>query len=185
MPDVPSCAIAAIPAVVTVAWWLARKRRQTIERVRVDLNQLVASTARTLEATARGLDSAIVYVVGDAVDTIGCPSELEQVLASLIVNGLRAMTLGGVVCVQCRTEPRVDRAGQPQRFACVSVTDRGDAIAPADLPRLFEQVTAPIAASGLGLSASYRIIRDHGGTIEVQSDPARGTKFSVLLPLAA
>ena len=67
------------------------------------------------------------------------------------------------------------------------MSDNGCGISPQDKPRLFDPffTTKPIGeGTGLGLAISFGIIRDHGGTIEVESTPGQGSVFRVPLPLA-
>ena len=67
----------------------------------------------------------------------------------------------------------------------VAVADSGPGIAPAQLSHLFEPYyTTKEAGTGLGLAISERIVREHGGRIEVESAPGRGTTFTVRLPTA-
>jgi signal transduction histidine kinase len=68
----------------------------------------------------------------------------------------------------------------------VEVEDNGCGIRPEHLPHIFEPffTTKPVGqGTGLGLSVSYGIIRDHGGVIEVESAVGRGSTFRVRLPL--
>jgi signal transduction histidine kinase len=162
-------------------------RRRGVERTVVDLAELVASTTAMLRSTAQKYGCTIEVAAGDPLPALGCAAELEQVLSNLILNGFQAMERGGAVRVDARIERRVAGSGHEQVYACVAVTDHGRGIAPEDLPKIFDPffTTKGIGeGTGLGLSVSYGIIRDHGGVIEVDSVPHRGTQFSVLLPLA-
>jgi len=72
--------------------------------------------------------------------------------------------------------------------ACIAVADEGRGIAPEDLGRIFDPffTTKGVGeGTGLGLAVSYGIVRDHGGAIEVASEPRRGSRFTVALPLRA
>lgn len=71
------------------------------------------------------------------------------------------------------------------RMAEIEVTDSGRGIPPEDLPRLFEPffTTKGTKGTGLGLSVTWGILESHAGTIDVQSEPGKGTTFIVRLPL--
>ena len=75
---------------------------------------------------------------------------------------------------------------QAERPVVVEVEDNGSGIDPAHLPHIFEPffTTKPVGqGTGLGLSLTYGIVRDHGGTIDVESPPGQGACFTVFLPL--
>jgi two-component system NtrC family sensor kinase len=83
------------------------------------------------------------------------------------------------------TPPRVGE-GQGERSVLVEVADNGAGILPEHLPRIFDPffTTKPVGqGTGLGLSVSYGIIRDQGGTIDVDSTPGRGATFRIRVPL--
>ncbi|MCC7518833.1 MAG: PAS domain-containing protein [Verrucomicrobiae bacterium] len=102
--------------------------------------------------------------------------QMKQVFFNLIRNGLQAMTDGGILRI--RTELVGDRIA-------VTVRDAGDGIPPELLQRLFEPYfTTKEEGSGLGLLIVQRVVREHGGLIEVSSEPGRGTTFRILLPIA-
>jgi signal transduction histidine kinase len=68
----------------------------------------------------------------------------------------------------------------------VEVADNGKGIPPDVMPKIFDpffSTKGPGQGTGLGLSISYKIINEHGGTIEAQSTPGEGTRFTVVLPL--
>jgi signal transduction histidine kinase len=103
-------------------------------------------------------------------------AELNQVWTNLIDNAIDAMGGKGTVRLITRCE---------NNFAMVEVADNGPGIPPEVLPRIFEPffTTKGVGAgSGLGLDISHRIIRQHNGTIEVQSQPGQ-TRFIVRLPV--
>jgi signal transduction histidine kinase len=104
------------------------------------------------------------------------PGKINQVLLNLLVNAIQACDRDGVV----RASTRSDQTG-----VVIEVHDNGCGIAPEYRSRLFEPffTTKPIGqGTGLGLSVSYGIVRDHGGVIEVESEPGRGSTFRVKLP---
>jgi two-component system sensor histidine kinase PilS (NtrC family) len=102
------------------------------------------------------------------------PQQFRQALWMLCLNAIDAMPDGG--------ELRVGAAVRPGALE-VSVSDTGDAIAPPDLPHVFEPF-APIrpGQGGLGLALAHRIAQAHGGGIEVRSTPGGGTTFILTLP---
>ena len=65
------------------------------------------------------------------------------------------------------------------------VIDTGTGMAPEELPRIFQAYYSTKShGTGLGLPTTRRIIREHGGTIQVESEPGKGTRFLILLPQA-
>ncbi len=102
--------------------------------------------------------------------------QMKQVFFNLIRNGLQAMTSGGILRI--RTEAVADRIA-------VTVRDTGGGIPPDLLQRMFEPYfTTKAEGTGLGLMIVQRVVREHGGLIEVSSEPGRGTTFRILLPIA-
>ncbi len=102
--------------------------------------------------------------------------ELNQVWTNLLDNAIDATKGAGIIHLITRHE---------NNFVMVEVSDNGPGILPENLPRLFEPffTTKEVGAgTGLGLDITYRIIRQHGGTIQVDSVPG-ATRFIVRLPL--
>ncbi len=157
--------------------------RGGVARGDVELGTLASATVEMLQSTARKRGAQIVLEPGPPVHVSGNVSELEQVLSNLILNGLQAMERGGTVRVTTRVENRADH---PE--ACLVVEDQGHGISAADRPRIFDPffTTKDVGeGTGLGLAVSYGIVRDHDGSIEVESQPGRGSTFTVVLPLRA
>jgi signal transduction histidine kinase len=104
-------------------------------------------------------------------------SQLNQVFMNLIVNASQAIPASGVITV---------RTGCNGDWVWVEVGDNGVGIAPEIVSRIFDPffTTKPVGkGTGLGLSVSYNIVTKHGGRIEVDSDPGKGTRFTVHLPV--
>jgi signal transduction histidine kinase len=105
-------------------------------------------------------------------------SELEQVVVNLVVNAFQAVEEAG--CVRVETAPRPGGV-------LVRVSDDGCGIPEAMLDRIFDPffTTKPVAeGTGLGLAICYHIVRNHGGTLSVESGRGVGTTFTVDLPTA-
>lgn len=103
------------------------------------------------------------------------PAQIKQVLVNLCKNAIQAMTRGGVLTL-C-TEARDDGV-------CMVVADTGGGIPQDMLNRIFEPFyTTKKKGSGLGLMIVQRIVRDHGGRIQLESNVGKGTTFRIWLPL--
>jgi signal transduction histidine kinase len=110
------------------------------------------------------------------------PQELEQVLVNLYFNALDAMAEGGTLKVDAALSPGAPGIG-PE--VVIRVSDTGYGIAPEDLPRIFLPffTAKKKRGLGLGLPICHRIIKNHGGKIQVKSQPGEGTTFEIFLPL--
>ena len=102
-------------------------------------------------------------------------AQIQQVLLNLLLNALQAISGAGSIRVSVE---RLDAQ------AVIAVSDSGRGIAPENLSNIFRPFfTTKGQGTGLGLSLARRIVEDHGGRIEVDSQPGEGTKFTVRLPL--
>lgn len=102
-------------------------------------------------------------------------TQIQQVLVNLVKNAIQAMTKGGTLSIQ---------TGEGSEAVWFSVTDSGGGIPEELLNRIFEPFyTTKKKGTGLGLIIVQRIIRAHGGHIEVESQVGRGTTFRIWLPL--
>jgi signal transduction histidine kinase len=107
-------------------------------------------------------------------------NQMKQVLLNLIHNALQAMPSGGELIVVTKS---VSRDGRD--WIIISVCDTGVGIPRLDQARIFEPfytTKGNQGGTGLGLSVTYGIITDHGGQIDVESQPGSGSKFTVWLP---
>jgi signal transduction histidine kinase len=105
-------------------------------------------------------------------------AQLEQVFVALIMNAVDAMPHGGTLAL---------RSVAREAEAIIEVEDDGVGVPTDLLPHLFEPFFTTKERGhgvGLGLAVSRGIVERHGGRIEVQSAPGRGTKFTIRLPLA-
>jgi two-component system, NtrC family, sensor histidine kinase PilS len=104
--------------------------------------------------------------------------QMRQALWNLCLNAVESMPEGGELRVGAQALTDSEAGGLRIRVA-----DTGHGIADADLPHVFEPFysTKP-GGSGIGLALVYRVVQDHGGTVEVQSRPGAGTAFTLTLP---
>ncbi len=101
--------------------------------------------------------------------------EMKKAFINLILNGIQASHKGGKILVE---------TSKSKDFALIKISDSGKGIAPEDLSKIFQPYfTTKEKGTGLGLSIAHRIITDHKGRIEVESEPGRGTTFTISLPL--
>lgn len=100
--------------------------------------------------------------------------QIKQAFFNVIKNAMEAMTNGGILKIQMHNEGR---------FVAIAFRDTGPGIAPDELGSIFEAYhTTKRDGTGLGLMIVQRIIREHGGQIEVDSRPGEGTTFILYLP---
>ena len=155
----------------------ARQTQPTLESL--DLNQLIreCSTLWAWRCDDRGIET--VYELDDGLPRLRADAgQLRQVLTNLVVNALQAMPEGGRLTVATAA-----RDGQVE----LGVTDTGEGISPAIESRLFDPffTTKDIhEGTGLGLAVVHGIVTGHGGRIDVESRPGRGTRMCVRLPVA-
>jgi signal transduction histidine kinase len=121
--------------------------------------------------------------------------QTQQVFINLFLNAIDAMNGGGSLTIHAqpvtKTPARSDRRGKrfPEtnpngRFAQVRVSDTGEGIPRENVQAIFDPFfTTKPQGSGLGLSIVYRIIEEHRGQIHVESEPGKGTTFSLFLPV--
>jgi signal transduction histidine kinase len=101
---------------------------------------------------------------------------LRQALVNITVNAIEAMERGGQLRIY--VEKNSD-------FAVICVQDTGPGIPPAQRDKIFQlYYTTKPRGSGIGLAMTFRAVQLHGGTIEVEGEPGKGTTFRVTLPLA-
>ena len=144
----------------------------------VDLNECIRSAL--LIARNHIKDKAeVVQQLGELPRIACAPSQINQVLLNLLTNAAQA--IDGMGRIQIRSW--ADAQG-----VHISLQDNGRGMPPEVMAKIFDPffTTKPVGqGTGLGLSISYKIVQDHGGQIRVASEPGRGTRFLISLPLAA
>lgn len=104
--------------------------------------------------------------------------QIQQVLINIIVNAIQAMSVGSKLFI-------ITRTGKDIETINVEIKDTGKGIPAEFLPHVFDPFfsTKGVAGTGLGLSVSYGIIRNHKGNIKVESTLGTGTTFTIELPI--
>ena len=151
-------------------------RLDEAEYKEVDLNAGILSTVNILRGLAEKRQVTLETDLAPIPRLVCYPVKINMVVQNLVLNAIDACDRGGQVVVRTRT--RDDEIE-------VEVCDNGTGIDPAIRQKVFDPffTTKPIGmGTGLGLSMSYGIIRDHGGTIDFTSTIGEGTCFFFRLP---
>jgi PAS domain S-box-containing protein len=159
--------------------FLALSRRREKSQGPVNLNQLIERVSLLIGEQLR--KAGITFQADpdpDLAEIIGDGTALERVLINLVANARDAMRNGGAITI---TSGRL--ADQPN-WEYLSVADTGEGIPPNALSKVFDLLyTTKAEGTGLGLWLSRRIVQEHGGKLEVQSELGRGTTFTIKLPV--
>lgn len=163
-------------------------RKQGPTKGPVEVAQLLAKTKSLVRYhISKAHVQWVETISGDGQSVLGNEGQLQQVLLNLILNACDAMPQGGVLTFSTvpaelpGMEP--GRAGVPA--LALSVRDSGAGIPPEALRKVFEPffTTKGERGTGLGLVISRNIIQEHSGILAVESEPGKGTNFTITLPL--
>lgn len=119
----------------------------------------------------RDLPESLPFAMADRL-------QMAQVLINLMINAADAMPNGGKLTIRCRS-------GDYGRTLLLDVIDTGSGIAPEHLPHIFEPfytTKSKGGGTGLGLAVVSRVVQAHGGSVEVESEMGKGTRFRISLP---
>ncbi|MEQ9319304.1 MAG: ATP-binding protein, partial [Polyangiaceae bacterium] len=148
----------------------------------VDLTSIGQRVVETARARAEQPALEIRLAMPDELVAAADPLAVEQVLDNLVDNAIKYGAAGGLVLVEGHTD---------DTEVVIAVADEGDGIAEEHLSRIFERFYRADAGrsrehggTGLGLAITKRLVEAMGGTIDVHSNPATGTRFTVRLPRA-
>ena len=156
----------------------------------VALEPLIGRAADSLGAAARAKGTRITVALEPGLPpAIGDADQLQQVLQNLVDNAIKYGRSPGEVRIQAR---RADRAGLPGPTIDIAVADDGEGIARAHLVRLTERFyrvdagrSRRLGGTGLGLAIVKHIVNRHRGQLTIESEPGKGSVFTVSLPAAA
>jgi len=145
----------------------------------VDVNRVVEDTLSLVAHPLRSAHVEVVKHLGEKVPPVrGSANRLQQVFLNLFLNARDAMPMGGMLEV---------RTGAQNGSVTIEITDTGLGIPRDYIHRIFDPffTTKSVGTgTGLGLSVSYGIIKEHAGKIDVRSAPGKGTSFHLEFPVA-
>lgn len=170
---------------------LAFSRRQSVNPMVLDLNQVVAGVEKMLRRLIRE-DIQLTTVLAPGLGRIKADAgQVEQVLMNMVVNARDAMPEGGKLQLQTASvelgapqakEVGLERAGA---YVCLEVRDTGVGMSAEVQARIFEPfftTKVPGQGTGLGLATVYGIVKQHQGAVQVRSQLGEGATFRVYLP---
>ena len=144
------------------------------------VNGLLEECVSLVENQAHFHNIEVVKGLGaDIPEVVIDPSQIQQVFINLIINAAEAMDGGGRLLLTTRYDPA-------EQLVEVDFADTGHGISRENLGRIFDPfftTKAVLHGTGLGLAISYGIVKEHGGTITVESEEGRGTMFTIRLPV--
>jgi len=177
--DIDKTVAAALHARDVVSKLMLFARQKMPAQGQVQLNEMVENGMLLLESRCAKAGIRLEKRLDPSLPRIAADSgQLLQVLVNLVVNALQATPAGGKITIS------TERAGD---FVLLTVADTGAGMTPDVLRRVFIPffTTKPTGeGTGLGLSVVHGIVTAHGGRIEAESEPHRGSRFRVLLPMA-
>ena len=182
---------AAARATSLASQLLTLSRKQRLNPRAFDLNETIEQLHSLLSRVLGETISLRLEGEPDFPPLFADEAQIEQVLINLAVNARDAMPDGGCLIIGTRLVHfhAAQLAGQtdaaPGEFVVISVADTGCGMSPEVLQHLFEPFFTTKAegkGTGLGLATAYGIVKQHGGWIEVDSEPGQGSTFRVFLP---
>ena len=171
---------------------LAFSRKQVLLPKVLDLNEAVADVQKML-ARVIGEDIELMAKLHPSLASVKVdPGQVEQVLMNLAINARDAMPQGGKLVmetsnVEVEAESGRDLELKAGRYVMLQVTDTGHGMDAATLAHIFEPffTTKKMGkGTGLGLATVYGIVKQSGGSIQVESEVGRGSEFRIYLPAA-
>lgn len=159
-----------------ISEFLVAARPKEAKKQLVDLNKIVTETLLLVESQAILQDVEVTKELSDELPLLELvETQIKQVLLNLTRNALQAMPDGGTLSIITYSQ---------DDWVWIKLRDTGVGMPPEHLNKLFSPFfTTKEGGSGLGLTISHRIVKNHGGTIQVESSPGKGTTVTIKLPV--
>lgn len=164
-----------------------------LEFAPTNIVDLVRRKLSQAELRAREKDVQLKLSVSQEVPDVSVdPARMEQVIANLMTNAIRHTPVGGSVTVSIGTVTGDSSHQIEKPSLIISVADTGEGIAPEHLPNIFERFyrvehsrSRSEGGAGLGLAIVKQMVQAHGGKVWVETEPGKGSRFYIALPLTA
>jgi two-component system, NtrC family, sensor kinase len=167
-------------------------RPRALEKTSINVPNIASRVCELIATIAKKANVALeAPPTDDELRVEADDGQLTQVLTNLVVNAVQATPAGGCVQIVVRVVDQVPPpyvGGAQQSWMAIEVRDNGRGMDDATRDRIFEPffTTKQIGdGTGLGLSVSWGLVREHGGWIDVASEPDKGSTFTVYLPRGA
>jgi len=153
-------------------------RQSTPSRKPCDINDVVNESVVLTNKQAAFKDLTLIYQPGADLPPVQLDKgQIQQSIMNLIINAVEATDSGGTISISTTYKPELATIE-------IAVSDTGEGISKTDLVRIFDPFyTTKDNGNGLGLAITHGIIEQHNGTIDVDSQPGRGTTFTIKLPV--
>jgi len=164
---------------------LSFARPRGLDKARININSTVEATLQIVKYSLErdkvdiklDLSQELPVVMGDS-------QQLQQVFLNLVLNAANAMPSGGILEISTFERSRSENG---LSYVCVAFKDSGIGISADVKEKIFEPFFTTSyktgkKGTGLGLPICYSIVNEHGGVIEVESEPEKGSTFTVVLP---
>jgi len=170
---------------------LAMARKSETQFERIEINGLLQGLQALLQETFPKPIDVFLHLEPNLPALTADPNQIHQAFLNLCLNSRDAMAEGGELLLKTGTISGIElrkhfQEARQEQYVRISVTDTGHGIDKAIRKRIFEPFFTTKSqgqGSGLGLSVVYGIVTNHGGFIDVASEPSRGTTFDIYLPV--
>jgi two-component system, sporulation sensor kinase E len=174
MVDIAKSEVKRLDLIITQFLTAIRPTKPDMEKI--DIKLLVLQTLSFMKSE---LDTREIKIETDLPDilpeVLGDQNQIKQAIYNLIKNASQAVSDGGTIIIKC---------SKNDKYLNLSIADTGCGITAKDMNNIFEPYyTKKESGTGLGLMIVERIVREHGAHLAVESDPGKGTVFTIRFPL--
>ena len=157
--------------------FLSLAKAQKLTLVSSDMNEFLNEVIRLVEIDAKDKNVQVIKTMERLPRLKIDPDEMKKALLNIMLNGVQAMPQGGKLQIKAYLD-------DSKKNMIIGITDTGIGISKENLSTIFQPYfSTKEKGTGIGLSIAYRIISDHMGKIEVESEAGKGTTFTITIPI--